>query len=59
MSEVVLAIIEGRDPGEARRKFLSNERHVEILHAPFFPNVDVSEDGQIIFTSGGTRSDFD
>lgn len=57
MSATVLAMLEGSDPAVARRKFLAAERRFEIMHAPFFANVDVTTDGRVVRI--GTRENFD
>lgn len=51
MSTVVLALLEGCDPVLAHRRFLSDERRVEIMHGPIYPNVDIRDDGKVVYTS--------
>lgn len=57
MSTVVVALVEGVDPVDARRRFLAAERRFEIMHAPIFPNVDFDTDGRVVRV--GTRESFD
>lgn len=51
MAETVLALVEGRDPNEAARRTRSREWRWLNEHVSFFPNVDVRQDGKIVFVA--------
>lgn len=56
MSVVVLAILEDEDPCVAYRKFMSEQRRAEVMNGPFFANVDIRDDGKVVY-SGRSLSD--
>lgn len=51
MSAAVVALVEGKDPECAVLAARKYERAWQLRHTPFYNNVDVAEDGRIVFVA--------